>query len=217
MTRPGRVWLALFSISGCGSGTAPPALPEPSPDEPAERANAKPDDAPAASVEAPPDLDSPPPALTGKPRFELDYWASEREIEIDLKADGCEAAELGDKPDDVIWCGHHAQSTHVTTFTRALYVARGKRVVKLLEIAIASAPLAESVKYNVKLDIVRQDATHVEVKEAPDLDCERVKKENEDICITKPDECKERVAAAKKVCASRGRYEWVGGTLRKAR
>ena len=35
--------------------------------------------------------------------------------------------------------------------------------------------------------------------------------------ITKPDETKERAAATKKVCAARGRYEWAGGTLRKAR
>jgi hypothetical protein len=200
-------------LAGCGgSGAAPPAAAEPSPEPAAAKADAP---APAPTEpEEPPNLEAPA-ASNEKPRFDLDYWASEHQIQIDLKADGCELAELGDKPDDVIWCNHHTESAHVTSHTRALYAVRGKQLVKLIEIAIGSAPLIDGGKYNVKLEIVRQDATHVEVKEASDLDCERVKKENEDICVTKPEECKERVAAAKKVCAARGRYEWVAGTLRK--
>jgi hypothetical protein len=215
--RMGRTFVGVaFLLAGCGSGTTPSPKSEPSaaasegtPETVEPPTEAKPTEAPVEIDQAPP-----PPSVATV--FDLDDWATEHQIEVDLKADSCELAELGEQPKDVIWCNHHVDSTHVSLATRALYAIRGKKLVKLIELAVTSTPLATG-KPSVKLELSRTDEKHVELRELEGMDCEAAKKENDDAAITKPEETKERLAATKKVCAARGRYEWAGGTLRKAR
>lgn len=211
------VWFACW-LWGCGSAGTPAAAGEPAVPEPAPREEPAPVTPPAAEppAETPVEIDQAPPPATSASVFDLDDWASEHQIEIDLKADGCELAELGEQPKDVIWCNHHVDTTHVSLATRALYAIRGKKLVKLIELAVSSTPLATG-KPSVKLEVVRTDDKHVEVREVDGMDCDHAKKENDDAAITKPEETKERQAATKKVCAARGRYEWAAGALRKSR
>jgi hypothetical protein len=209
------VWVA-FLLAGCGSG----ATPSPETGPPASSAEASPravePPTEAKPVEAPVEIDQAPPPPSATSVFDLDDWATEHQLEVDLKADGCELAELGEQPKDVIWCNHHVDSAHVSLATRALYAIRGKKLVKLIELAVSSTPLVTG-KPSVKLELSRTDEKHVELREVEGMDCDHAKKENDDAAITKPEEAKERLAATKKVCAARGRYEWAGGTLRKAR
>lgn len=211
------VWV-LFSVFGCGSAGTPPATSEPAPPAPDPARAEAPAVTPASEPpsEAPVEIDQAPPPASKTTAFDLDDWATEHQIEVDLKADGCELAELGEQPKDVIWCNHHVDSTHVSLATRALYAIRGKKLVKLIELAVSSTPLGTG-KPSVKLELARTDEKHVELREVEGADCDHAKKENDDAAITKPEETKERQAATKKVCAARGRYEWLGGTLRKSR
>ncbi len=154
----------------------------------------------------------------------MHVWASEHEIEVDLESDGCEPAELGDAPQDVIWCFHHVDSKEgVVIHTRALYVARGKRLVKLVQIPVATG-LSELVsegrtqgeQFRVKLELRRAaDGKSIELREVEGADCERGKKENEETQATTPAVYKVQAQTIGKVCNSRGSWKWSGGTLRK--
>jgi hypothetical protein len=210
-------FLASFAWA-CGSTspapesptTAEPAAPPPEPAAPEPPATEE------KPSEAPVEIDQAPPPASKANVFDLDDWANEHQIQIDLKADGCEPAELGEKPKEVIWCSHHVDSTHVSLATRALYAVRGKKLVKLVELAVSMTPLATG-KPSVKLELVKSDDKNVELREAEGAGCDHAKQENDDAAITKPEETKERRAATAKVCAARGRYQWAGGNLRKAR
>lgn len=209
------VWVAFLAV-GCGAGATPSPQSEPEAPATATASEAVEPPPEVKPAEAPVEIDQAPPPASTATVFDLDDWATEHQLVVDLKADGCELAELGEQPKDVIWCNHHIDSAHVSVATRALYAIRGKKLVKLIELAVSSTPLVTG-KPSVKLELSRRDEKHVELREAEGADCEHAKKENDDAAITKPEETKERQAATKKVCAARGRYEWAGGTLRKAR
>lgn len=229
-------WIIAVSFIACGGAAPAPQAPKaaaPEPDAPATPASEAKSDAPAPASSAEgksgkADLpDAPPPAETksnNAAEIDLDDWASQHEIKVELVSDGCESADLGDHPADVIWCKHHTESKKgVVTYTRALYVARAKRFQKLVELPLAAGPLelkdahSDAERYHVRLALERVDDKHVVLKEAPGLDCARAEKENHDLATTSPDVVADYVAATKKVCAARGNYEWAGGTLRKTR
>jgi hypothetical protein len=139
-----------------------------------------------------------------------------------LESDGCEPANLGAKPADVIWCLHHVETKAGTvSYSRALYVARLKKLVKLVDIPYAVGPMdsdepktKDSDRYLVKLAFERAaDGKHVSVQEAPGLDCAHADQQNEDNKNAAPVLYKAYLPAIKQVCAQRGNWEWTGATL----
>jgi hypothetical protein len=202
---------------------APPPAAEPiAPATESPTADSKPAPDPGASDVAAPELPgAPPPTDVG---WDFHAWSYARELTVTLTSDGCEPAKLGDKPDDTVWCAHHAESKEgAVLFSRALYVARNKRLVKLAELPIAAGvvdnseqPKDEKDRQVVRLDLVaRSDGKQVEAREAPGFDCTKALKENAD----NRDVARELTGALderiRKVCATRGDWRWTAGTLRR--
>jgi hypothetical protein len=223
-------WFATaFALVSACAGAPPPSAPSPEPASAPETAapGAKTATPPAPEAAVDPVLpDAPPPSAPDGPAvFDLDYWASQHELTVDLHVEHCEAADLGEHPGDVIWCDNHSESKKgIVTYTRTLYAARGKRVVKLLEIPVAAGRRdleqgshRDAERFHVRLLLRRVDGKDVELSEAPGLDCARAEQENRDIATTAPDLHADFVAATKKVCAARGHYFWARGTLGKSR
>ena len=88
---------------------APPPAAEPiAPATESPTADSKPAPDPGASDVAAPELPgAPPPTDVG---WDFHAWSYARELTVTLTSDGCEPAKLGDKPDDTVWCAHHAES-----------------------------------------------------------------------------------------------------------
>lgn len=208
---------------GCGApGTAAP--PPREPELPATQAP-EPEAAPSAEKPAPaeaaPELPGAPPATD--PGWDFHAWAYAREIKVELTSDGCEAAKLGDKPDDTVWCAHHAESKEgAVLYTRALYVARNKQLVKLVELPVAAgvvdnpeAPKDERERQVIRLEIVPSDAKKLEARLAPGFDCEKALKDNDENKASAKDLTRALDERIRKVCATRGEWLWGAGTLRR--
>jgi len=225
VSRFGRVALTLICTSCAGAPPQPGAEPAPpapdthegeaAPSSAAETTSPLPDDPAAADVPAAP-------PSTPESGFDLDEWAYQHRIKVDIVADGCEAPGLGSSPKDYIWCGHHQEQSQTVLYTRALYTARGQKMVKLVEIPVAialldddSAPRPEAERYRVKLELTRTDASHVKLKEASGFDCDQAKRANQEDKSAAPVLFKELAAGIGKVCRSRGTWTFAGGTLRR--
>jgi hypothetical protein len=167
------------------------------------------------------ELGAGPPESTG---FDLDTWAEQHQIEISIEADGCEPAELGDKPNEVIWCRHRENRAEgAVLYLRALYAARAKKLVKLIEIPYGVGQVALESKRDagdrmlLKLEFNRaSDGKSVEVADGAELDCAKANQENAEIKDTAPSTHTAFDKVIRKVCAARGHYRWAAGTLRRA-
>lgn len=185
------------------------------------------DDAPPATAagastsEAPPELPGAPPVTD--PGWDFHAWAYARELKVELVSDGCEAAKLGDKPDETVWCAHHQESKEgAALYTRALYVARNKRLLKLVEIPIAvgvvdnpDAPRDEQDRHVMRLRLTPpKDGKSVSLEAASGFDCEKALKDNDTNKASARDLTRALDERIKKVCAARGEWIWAAGTLR---
>lgn len=219
--------LGTFSVAcvlvGCGGASSLPEAKAPSsePGAPAE-APVKDDAASSPVSAAAPELPGAPPATD--PGWDFHVWADAHQLKVDLVSDGCEAAKLGEKPDDTVWCAHHVDSKEgAVLYTRALYVARAGRLVKLVEVPVAagvvddpSAPKAEKDRQVVRLELVPGDAKKLELRLTPGFDCEKALAANDENKAAARDLTRALDERIRKVCASRGSWAWTGGTLRKS-
>jgi hypothetical protein len=140
-----------------------------------------------------------------------------------LNVERCEPAELGDKPDDAIWCFRREElkTGHVLIF-QSLHVARAPKLVKLIELPVTAALLASEdssapERPLVQLEAVIGDAGKlVTFSETAAASCsqalERAKSDHPD----EPKAEKEQRDVVSKVCAARGNYRWAAGSLRRA-
>lgn len=171
----------------------------------------------ASATDTPPELPAAPPVTD--PGWDFHAWAYARELKIELVSDGCEAAKLGDKPDETVWCAHHVEGKEgAVLYSRALYVARAKRLVKLVEIPIAAGmvddpakPKDEKDRQVIRFEIKRaDDGKSVRVEPAKGFECELAMKGN-----AEPGALGAKLATyIPRVCAARGTWKWAAGTLR---
>jgi len=218
----------LALTCSCGPSARPADSPE---SEPASESSATVDDPHETSAqnESPSPLPDDPAAAeaTAAPSepasgYDLDEWAYQHRIQVDIVANGCEAPELGSSPKDYIWCFHHSEKAQTVVYTRARYTARGKKMVKLVEIPVAvallentEAPRPESERYSVKLQLTRSDKTHVRLEEVSGFDCAKAKKENLEDKAAAPALYKELAGGIEQVCRQRVTWTFAGGTLRR--
>jgi hypothetical protein len=156
--------------------------------------------------------------------WDFHAWAYAKQLKIELVSDGCEAARVGDKPDDTIWCAHHSETKEgAVLYTRALYVARGRQLVKLTELPVAAglvddpaAPKDEKDRQLVRLELATaSDGKSVEARLAQGHDCERALRDNEAEKTVARDQSRALGERIRKVCAAQGRWVWAAGTLRR--
>ncbi|MFO0564157.1 MAG: hypothetical protein U0263_00770 [Polyangiaceae bacterium] len=214
--------LALSACGGAPAKTGTPATDAPPPNPVSTASTRQEHETSAPGGEAPPELPGAPPPTD--PGWDFHTWAYSRELEADLTSDGCEPARLGDKPDDTIWCRHHVDSKEgATLLSRALYVARNKRLVKLVELPVAAGivenpdqPKDEKDRLLVNLELsTSSDGKKVSARLAAGFDCEKALQENDENRAVAKDLTRALDDRIKKVCASRGEWSWTGGTLRK--
>lgn len=221
LPRTASTWLALAVTSACGTPNR--ARQAPAPEAAAEtRAEAA-----AEAPSEPPSLDEPPAepkAEASSQGVDLDEWAFRHKLDVKLVADGCEAAELGARPDDLIWCAHHQDKSQIVLYTRALYAARGKQVVKLVELPVGvatlpnpEAPEPDADRFRVRLALERPAGGKLEVREASGYDCAKARAANEEDKAVNPALYKELAGAIRDVCAQRGTWTFAGGALRLTR
>jgi len=215
-----RLALTAALLGACSATTPEPprtADPEPRP-EPGASAPAAPT-APAGAEKAPELPGAPPPT---DPGWDLHTWAYARQLEVELVSDGCEAARLGDKPDETVWCAHHSDAKEgAVLHTRALYVARAKKLVKLAELPVAVSvmddpenPKDEKARQVLRFELVRAaDGMSVRAGPAKGFYCEDAMKTHSDGSVLG----KALAQRIGKVCATYGTWRWSAGTLRKER
>jgi hypothetical protein len=220
-----RSWLTGFllpTLAACGaSGTNAPNANEAS--APSSNDPATPGAAPSengGSSEAPPELPGAPPVTDVG--WDFHAWAYSRELKVELTSDGCEPAKLGEKPEETVWCGQHAESKEgAVLYSRTLYVARNKQLVKLVELTVAAgvvdnpeAPKDERDRQVIRLDIVPSgDGKKLEAREAPGFDCDKALKGNDENKASAKDLTRALDERIRKVCATRGEWVWTAGTL----
>jgi hypothetical protein len=145
---------------------------------------------------------------------------------VDLVADDCQLAELGDKPGEVIWCDHHKELKQgVVLHSRALYAARAKRLVKLVELPVAVSsidvpdePSKSPQPFRIKLELTRStDGKQVVAREADGFDCAKAHAKNDENAAVAPAVVSELKRAITRVCQQRGTWSWRAGTLVRSR
>lgn len=218
-----RMLLFAGVLTACGASNA--KSPEPSAPRPApESEDARPEPSAAektGSTEAPPELPGAPPATDVG--WDFHAWAYARELKVELVSDGCEAAKLGDEPDETVWCAHHAESKEgAVLYSRALYAARNKKLVKLVELPVAAgvvdnpeAPRDEKDRQVIRVELVPSDAKKLEARVAAGFDCDKALKDNDENRASAKDLTRALDERIRKVCATRGEWLWSAGTLRR--
>jgi hypothetical protein len=208
-----------------GTPEAPPAATSAA-DFPRAGPPAAPDAAAAPPAEPPPAAD---PAIAAEPLpaapelgFDFERWSIDHEVKADLAVDRCEAARLGAPPDTTIWCARHEDRPDAVLYLQALYVARAKRLVRLIELPVAVGPVAqgepsrEADRYWVKLEPrAGSDARTATFVEAPGLGCQRARDAVAEAFEEDPKAGRPRRKLIDSVCATLGRWRWVAGTLRR--
>jgi len=220
------LWL-LVSLLGCAGAAPenPPSAPEPStapessPEPEIAPSSAEPSTAAAASETASSSAPSAEPART----LDIEVWAADHGVQANLNVERCELARVGDKPDDAIWCFRREElkSSHVLIF-QSLHVARAQKLIKLIELPVTAALLASEdssapERRLIELEaLVGEAGKLVTLSETAAASCsqalERAKADHPD----EPKAEKEQRDVISKVCAARGTYRWVGGSLRRA-
>ena len=226
LVRRGPLPLLLIAVA-CSSplkkpASAPPPAAEPT--EASEPAVAEPPDEPATPAPAALSDDlTTADAPEAAPDFDIEVWAMEQGVTVDLSVDRCELARVGDRPESTIWCYSHQdlESGHVLYF-RLLYSARNKRMKKLLDSAVAAGPMAsseasaEEASDYVRLDVeVTDDRRSIALVDSSSAGCQRARDAIADELSHDPKAAKERRQLVDRVCKSRGRYRWQGAGLRR--
>ncbi len=147
--------------------------------------------------------------------FDLDSWAVARGVTVELAGvDHCEAANLGPDPGATLWCTRRVEGNDGTvSVVRTLHAARGARLVKLFEIPVAAGVLQEGPpRLVVELRPVA-GGTRVDFSESDGLTCDSALAALAEEAESAPGTTGPLVKLVKKVCAARGAYDFVGGTL----
>jgi hypothetical protein len=219
------LWLVVSAL-GC-AGAAPesePSAPEPAASEPSPELDVAPASSEAPSSSAPSEAaPSAQPAKEPARSLDIEVWAADHGVQANLNVERCEPAQVGDKPDDAIWCFRREElkQSHALIF-QSLYVARAQKLMKLIELPVTLALLGSEDSSAPERSLVQLEAVVgdggklVTFSETAAASCsqalERAKAEHPD----EPKAEKEQRDLISKVCAARGNYRWAAGTLRRA-
>jgi hypothetical protein len=157
------------------------------------------------------------------PSIDLDAWARERGVVVDLKVERCEAAGLGDKPGDTLWCYRQEEQPGARlVYLRSLYALAGKRFVRVTELLYATGPFAAEGQATAPKTVelaarVASDGQSVTFEEMPGRTCDDGHAANDKALIDEPLGGPDFAKLVDRVCAVRGRYTWRAGALKKDR
>jgi hypothetical protein len=186
--------------AGAASGESAGASEDPLPEEP------------------PPLDDSPSPARSsGSHSFDIGSWANQRGIEAKLDAvERCEPAQVGDKPEDTLWCWRAAPARKgYESRIIALYVVRGKMLSKAFELPLAVSLEGEREKPLVELAPQAEEEGKSVVFSETGTSCDDALSRAQADHPDDPAAAKAKQAAITDICRHRGRYRWMAGTLRR--
>jgi hypothetical protein len=157
------------------------------------------------------------------PSVDLDAWARDHGVVVDLKVERCEAARLSDKPDDTLWCYRQEEGPGPrVVYYRSLYALAGKRLVRVTELPYATGPFAAEGQATAPKTVelaarVAPDGQSVTFEEMPGRTCDDGHAANDKALIDEPMGGPEFAKLVDRVCAVRGRYTWRAGALKKDR
>jgi len=222
---------ALLPLCVCWSLACGPSEREPgSPDHEADDTEAEENATGAASSESagasedplpegPPPLDdSPSPARSsGSRSFDIASWANQRGIEAKLDAvERCEPAQVGDKPEDSLFCYRVAAARKgYESRIIALYVVRGKTLAKAFELPLSVSLEGEREKPLVELAPQPEEEGKSVVFSEIGTSCDDALSRADADHPDDPAAAKAKKAAITDICRRKGRYRWMGGTLRR--
>ena len=173
---------------------------------------------PSASPSSAKPVESPP-----AKSFEVERWAREQGVVADLDVESCELASFGGAKGAAIWCERVEESATdgIATTVRSLYLARGQKLAKVADVAVATGPLdppgsSTAERYWVKLEPqTAPDGGTVSFGDIPEASCESARTKNTEFGGYLPDQAVRHGKAIERVCTARGSYVWAGGGLRK--
>jgi hypothetical protein len=154
--------------------------------------------------------------------FDLGVWCADRQVQASLDVERCQPALLGERPEDTLFCFRREELGELRVlYLVSLYVARAKRLVRLVELPYAAGPLAQEgaqpgQAYYVRLSaVVADDACTFELREDPRQGCAQAMNQSHDQA---GDDSAAAVAQLiETVCAARGKYSATGRRLGSAR
>lgn len=155
--------------------------------------------------------------------FDLDAWAREHSVVVELSVDGCELARLGSKPDQTLWCYRHEEQNGARVlYFRTLYALVGQRLVRVAELPTAAGPFASegqrAAPRTVELTArAAGDGQSVTLEEVAGRTCADAHAANDKALVDEPLGGPEFLKLVDRVCSTRGRYTWHSGALTKER
>ena len=151
----------------------------------------------------------------------LESWGAERGIVANVSAERCHPAELGDRPEDTLWCLRRDEiDDHRVIYYAALYRAQGGALRKLVEVAYAAAPRplegqGDKPAYYVRLSaITADDAQSFELREESGLECAGAQQRADETFHDDPAARKAVAPVIDRVCRAVGRYSASGRRLK---
>lgn len=226
--RPGVLMALAWLAAACASTAihrASPRAPEPG-DVPATHVASGGADSEHASKGGAPQADSSASSAVSDDAassFDLDVWARDHGVVVELNVDGCESAHLGDQPDRTLWCFRHEEQPGARVlYFRALYVLVGQRLVRVMELPTAAGPFATEGQASSPRTVelvakVASDGQSVDLDEVSGRTCADARAANDKALVDEPLGGPGFVKLVDRVCAARGRYRWRSGTLNKER
>jgi hypothetical protein len=141
----------------------------------------------------------------------------------DLDVESCELASFGGAKGAAIWCERVEENAAdgIATTVRSLYLARGGKLAKVADVAVATGPLdppgsAIAERYWVKLEPrTAPDGGSVSFGDVPEVSCEAARAKNAEFGGYVPDQAARRGKAIERVCTARGSYVWARNGVRK--
>ena len=211
----------LLFLSACAgglsqsSGDAPSSDGEPGEGRPASEDISSTED--PAAVLSDPLPGASPMAPDGDGPFSFRDWCDERELSVELDVERCRPAGLGDRPEDTLWCRRREElGEDRVLYWQVLYVARGKRLDRLVELPYAAGPQSPTgsrtaeQRYVTLTTSVTDDGLKFELKDDRDPDCAEALRRNRAEHPYEPAQAKPVESVIERVCAARGTYHWKG-------
>jgi hypothetical protein len=154
------------------------------------------------------------------PTFDIAVWAADRGIEVQLDVDRCEPARVGERPDDALWCFVHDDDEHGNTLRKqSLFVLSGKRLNKVFETPVAADLLPQksgaSAEPLVRLAVTTSDDGKIVTITDASPSCDDALARATSEFPDEPQAFTQRRSIIQVVCRARGRYRWLGASLRR--
>ncbi len=153
----------------------------------------------------------------GDAPFNFRDWCDERELAVELDVERCRPAGLGDRSEDTLWCYRREElDEDRVIYWQALYVARGRRLDRLVELPYSAGPQsrtspnATEARYVTLTTSAVEDGASFEVKDDRNPDCAEALRRNRAEHPYEPGQAKPVETLIERVCAARGRYHWQG-------